>query len=135
MSAAAQPGQQPYYFVPAPSRHPAMAAIGLFFLILGAGQWINGHDWGKYSVLLGFVIWALTLVQWFGYAIRESENGLYSDRIDVSFRWKAPPVKPSEDVVGSMISNGAVGAKLSETLEVTAYSIKFHEQSGRNSRS
>ncbi len=28
-------GTTPYYFVPQPSRHPAMAALGLFFVILG----------------------------------------------------------------------------------------------------
>ena len=32
---------------PAPSRHPVMAALGLFFVILGAGQWVNGAGWGK----------------------------------------------------------------------------------------
>ena len=46
-------GGTPYYYVPAESRHPVMAAAGLFFVILGAGQWINGHDWGKYSLALG----------------------------------------------------------------------------------
>jgi cytochrome c oxidase subunit 3 len=87
MSAATHQGQTPYYFVPGPSRHPVMAAIGLFFVILGAGQWINGHGWGAYSLLFGLLWWAVVLFQWFGDAIRESENGLYSDRIDVSFRW------------------------------------------------
>ena len=87
MSAATQPGHQPYYFVPAPSRHPVMAATGLFFVILGAGQWINGHGWGAWSLLAGFVLWGFTLQQWFSQAIGESEGGLYSDRIDVSFRW------------------------------------------------
>jgi cytochrome c oxidase subunit 3 len=88
MSAATQqPGNAPYYFVPAPSRHPAMAAFGLFFVILGAGQWVNNSAWGKYAVLAGLLIWAFTLVQWFGDAIRESESGLYSRRIDLSFRW------------------------------------------------
>jgi len=87
MSAATPHGHTPYYYVPAPSRHPVMAAIGLFFVILGAGQWVNGHGWGAYSVLFGLLFWAFTLKQWFGDAIRESEGGLYSDRIDVSFRW------------------------------------------------
>jgi cytochrome c oxidase subunit 3 len=64
-----------------------MASIGLFFVILGAGQWINGHQWGAYSLLFGLLWWAFVLKQWFGDAIRESEGGLYSDRIDVSFRW------------------------------------------------
>jgi cytochrome c oxidase subunit 3 len=87
MSAATTSGSAPYYFVPGPSRHPVMAAIGLFFVILGAGQWINGHQWGAYSLVFGLLWWAFVLKQWFGDAIRESEGGLYSDRIDVSFRW------------------------------------------------
>ena len=87
MSAATHNGSQPYYYVPGPSRHPVMAAIGLFFVILGAGQWVNGADWGKYSLLFGLLWWAFVLKQWFGDAIRESEGGLYGDRIDVSFRW------------------------------------------------
>ena len=87
MSAATHQGSTPYYFVPGPSRHPVMAAIGLFFVILGAGQWINGHGWGAYSLLFGLLWWAFVLFQWFGDAIHESEGGLYSNRIDVSFRW------------------------------------------------
>jgi cytochrome c oxidase subunit III len=87
MSAATTPGQTPHYFVPAPSRHPVLASIGLFMVILGAGQWVNGHGWGAYFVFVGLVWWAFVLKQWFGDAIRESEGGLYSDRIDVSYRW------------------------------------------------
>ncbi len=87
MSAATSPGQTPYYFVPGPSAYPVLTSLGLFFVILGAGQWINGHGWGAYSLLAGLVIWALVMFNWFGAAIRESEGGLYSDRIDVSFRW------------------------------------------------
>jgi cytochrome c oxidase subunit 3 len=86
MSAATH-GQQPYYFVPAPSRHPVMASIGLFFMILGGGQWINGSGWGAYSLLFGFLWLAFVLQAWFREAIHESESGQYSDRIDVSFRW------------------------------------------------
>lgn len=87
MSAATHHGQTPYYFVPGPSRHPVMAAIGLFFVILGAGQWVNGHGWGAYSLLFGLLWWAFVLQQWFRQSIAESESGQYSDRIDVSFRW------------------------------------------------
>jgi cytochrome c oxidase subunit 3 len=89
MSAATQQHGQaaPYYFVPAPSRFPVMTAAGLFFVILGAGQWINGVDWGKYSVLFGLLFWAFTMQGWFRQAISESESGLYGDRVDVSSRW------------------------------------------------
>ena len=61
MSASAHPGSTPYYFVPAPSHYPAMTALGMFFVILGAGQWVNGHGWGAYSLLLGVVIWLSVL--------------------------------------------------------------------------
>ena len=43
-------GTTPYYYVPHASRHPVMAAFGLFLVILGAGQGINGEEWGKYSL-------------------------------------------------------------------------------------
>ena len=87
MSAATPHGQAPYYFVPAPSRFPVVTAIGLLLVIFGAGQWINGAPWGAYVLLAGFVLWGFTLQQWFRQAIGESEGGLYSDRIDLSFRW------------------------------------------------
>ena len=87
MSAAIQHGAQPYYFVPAPSRFPVLVAVGLFLLFFGAGQWINGHGWGAYMSLAGILTWAFVVQQWFRLAISESESGLYSDRIDVSFRW------------------------------------------------
>jgi cytochrome c oxidase subunit 3 len=87
MSANAHPGSTPYYFVPAPSSYPALVALGMFFVILGAGQWINGHGWGAYSLLLGLVIWLATMYRWFSAAISEDRSGLYSHRVDVSFRW------------------------------------------------
>ncbi len=87
MSAATPHGHTPYYFVPAPSRHPVMAAAGLLLIIFGAGQWINGHGWGMYSLIAGFALLFFVLQQWFRQAIGESEGGLYSDRIDLSFRW------------------------------------------------
>ena len=88
MSAATQSTQgTPYYFIPQPSRHPALVALAMFLVILGAGQWVNGASWGKFSVLLGLVLWAVIMFQWFGDAIGESEGRLYSDRVDLSFRW------------------------------------------------
>ncbi len=87
MSAATHQGIAPNYFVPGPSRHPILAAVGLFFVILGAGQWINGHGWGAYSLLFGLLWWAFVLQQWFRQAIGESEGGLYNDSVDSSFRW------------------------------------------------
>lgn len=87
MSAAIPKGQTPYYFVPSPSAYPVLASAGLFFVIIGAGQWINGQGWGAYALAAGLLAWAAVMFGWFGAAIRESESGLYSKRIDISFRW------------------------------------------------
>ena len=87
MSAATPHGTTPHYFIPAPSRYPVCVAIGLFLMISGGSQWVNGHEWGSWCVLTGVVVWLATLAQWFTTAIGESEGGQYSDLVDVSFRW------------------------------------------------
>jgi cytochrome c oxidase subunit 3 len=80
-------GTTPHYYVPEPSPFPALASLGLFFVILGASQWINDIDWGKYALLAGMVIWLVILYKWFSAAVSESESGLYGRKIDLSFRW------------------------------------------------
>jgi cytochrome c oxidase subunit III len=80
-------GKTPYYYVPQPSRHPAFAALALFFVIVGAGQWINDVAWGKWSLFAGLALLAFVLFQWFSDAVRESETGQYGRKIDLSFRW------------------------------------------------
>jgi cytochrome c oxidase subunit 3 len=80
-------GTTPYYFVPAPSRHPAMVAVGLFMVFFGAAQWMNGANWGKYVLLLGLLWWLSVLYQWFRDAIAESEGGQYGHKVEMSYRW------------------------------------------------
>ena len=80
-------GTSPNYFVPQPSRHPAFAAFGLFWVILGAAQWINGNDWGRYALIFGLLWLFGVLFQWFRQAIGESEGGNYNHKVDLSFRW------------------------------------------------
>ena len=80
-------GTTPHYYVPEPSPFPALASLGLFFVILGATFWVNDITWGKYSLLAGMVIWLVILFKWFSAAVSESESGLYGRKIDLSFRW------------------------------------------------
>ncbi len=87
MSAMTPAGATPYYYIPEPSRHPVLVAMGFLLIIFGAAQWINGAGWGAWVTLAGFVVWLTVLFQWFKQAIDESERHLYSDRVDVSFRW------------------------------------------------
>jgi cytochrome c oxidase subunit 3 len=38
MAATTPAGTTPYYFIPNPSRHPAMTALGLFLVFFGAAS-------------------------------------------------------------------------------------------------
>jgi cytochrome c oxidase subunit III len=80
-------GATPHYFIPQPSRFPALVALSMLLIIFGAAQWVNGTSWGKFLVFGGLALWAVIMFQWFSTAIGESEGKLYSDRVDVSFRW------------------------------------------------
>ena len=58
-----------------------MAAAGLFFVILGAGQWINGHDRGKYLPAWAGVVAVHAVPVVLRDAVRESEGGLYGHKL------------------------------------------------------
>ena len=77
----------PYYFVPALSSHPVMAAIGLIAFGFGMTGWVNHTSWGGYLSIAG-VLWVIgVLYFWFGDTIRESNSGQYGVNVDVSYRW------------------------------------------------
>lgn len=77
----------PYYFVPALSSHPVMAAIGLIAFGFGMTGWVNHTSWGGYLSIAG-VLWVIgVLYFWFGDTIRESNSGQYGINVDVSYRW------------------------------------------------
>jgi cytochrome c oxidase subunit 3 len=84
---SSQQANAPYYFVPGPSQWPALAGMALLLTMAGASAWINGYAWGSYANIAGIVALVVVLYKWFGDAIAESEGGLYSKRIDISFRW------------------------------------------------
>ncbi len=87
MSASHSVKEAPYYYVPGLSAHPARTAVALFALGLGAAAWVNGVAFGKWVVLIGLAGLIASIWVWFADAIRESEGGLNSRRVDVSYRW------------------------------------------------
>ncbi|WP_088708354.1 cytochrome c oxidase subunit 3 [Noviherbaspirillum denitrificans] len=82
-----QTGSAPYYFVPGPSKWPVLAGASLLLTMAGASAWVNGVSWGPVANIIGILAVLVVLYKWFGDAIAESEGGLYSARIDVSYRW------------------------------------------------
>ncbi|WP_206954657.1 cytochrome c oxidase subunit 3 [Trinickia acidisoli] len=79
--------ESPYYFVPNPSRHPAMASVGVFVMLGSLGLWINDTSWAPYTLFAGLLWLLFVLWHWFGDAISESESGMYGKRVDTSYRW------------------------------------------------
>jgi cytochrome c oxidase subunit 3 len=79
--------EAPYYYVPADSSHPVTASITLLVVMSGAAAWVNGLEVGMWAVFAGLLGLFVVLYFWFGDAIRESEEGLNSKRIDASYRW------------------------------------------------
>ena len=86
MSAAAH-GSAPYYFVPSPSQWPAVGAIALLCAAFGAAGWVNDAAYGPWLLAIGFAILIYMMYGWFAAVAHESEEGLYNERVDVSFRW------------------------------------------------
>jgi cytochrome c oxidase subunit 3 len=87
MSASSSHSSAPYYFVPEPSRWPMFGSIALLLFGLSMAGWVNGASWGPWLFAVFGALLIFTLFGWFGDAARESEGGLYSPRVDTSFRW------------------------------------------------
>src|SRR5690606_4538308 len=83
----AQGKEAPYYYVPADSPHPVRASASLLIGLLGVALWINSYSAGFWMFLIGLLSLFVVLYGWFGDAIRESETGMNSKRVDVSYRW------------------------------------------------
>jgi cytochrome c oxidase subunit 3 len=98
-SPAAAPGVKPTrYYVPASSPWPMLGSFILFILVIGAANFIQGHDAtqlvtvGKWSAILEwllpiglfgvfFLMW-----KWFGDTIKESLGNMNSAQMDRSYR-------------------------------------------------
>jgi len=87
MKMSSQHTAAPYYFVPGPSRWPLFAGVSMLMTMVGASAWVNDATWGPYLNIFGILSMITVLYFWFGDAIGESEKGLYSQRVDHSFRW------------------------------------------------
>ncbi len=74
------------YYIPHGTRWPILGSIGLFVLLLGFANLLNGGS-GGIMMLLGAAIVIFMVFGWFSTVVRESEGGIYNDQVDISFRW------------------------------------------------
>ena len=74
------------YYLPHHAYWPIMGSIGLFTLLMGFSNLVNGYSSGSTFMIIGGLILVAMLFLWFGEVIRESVSGMYSHQVDVSFR-------------------------------------------------
>ncbi|WP_236211184.1 cytochrome c oxidase subunit 3 [Metapseudomonas otitidis] len=81
------------YYVPAQSKWPIIATLGMLITVYGLGTWFNDlkaarpESNGPLIFFIGALCLAYMLFGWFGAVIKESRGGLYSPQMDRSFRW------------------------------------------------
>ena len=81
------------YYVPAQSKWPIIATLGMLTTFYGLGTWFNdlkaerADSNGPLIFFVGGLLLAYMLFGWFGTVIRESRSGLHSKQMDLSFRW------------------------------------------------
>lgn len=81
------------YYVPAQSKWPIIATIGLALTLFGAASIMNDSTAGRETggswliFLAGSLVMAYMLFGWFGNVVQESRSGMYSHQMDRSFRW------------------------------------------------
>lgn len=75
------------YYIPHGTTWPIIGSIGLFVLMVGFANMLNGLAIGQYMMFAGVGIVLFMMFGWFGTVIRESESGNYNEQVDKSFRW------------------------------------------------
>ena len=72
------------YYIPHEAKWPIVGSIALFLFFLGFASMLNGGSWIIMAV--GGALLVYMMFRWFADVITESENGIYSKQVDVSFR-------------------------------------------------
>lgn len=75
-----------HYYVPHGSHWPIVGSVGLFLLMVGVSNWLNGSNAGLWIMMAGAAVIIFMLFGWFGKVISESQAGMYNSKVDMSFR-------------------------------------------------
>jgi len=75
------------YYLPEPAGYPIIGSVALLLFTGGMAMWFNSHPLGMWTTLAGLGLLTYMMYLWFGKVISESEAGLYTKRVDLSYRW------------------------------------------------
>lgn len=74
------------YYIPHKATWPIVATAGLAVSLAGFANYLNGHAVGFTFMLLGLAIFIVMLAGWFTMQANESETGMYSHYVGISYR-------------------------------------------------
>ncbi len=74
------------YYVPDATRWPLITSIGLLIMFAGVSILLNGGEIGQFAAYVGLAVVIWMIFAWFGEVISESEDGIFNDQVDGSFR-------------------------------------------------
>lgn len=74
------------YYIPHKATWPIIGTIGLFCLLAGFANYLNGSAIGTTWMILGLGIFIVMLAGWFTLQAVESESGMYNTQVGISYR-------------------------------------------------
>jgi cytochrome c oxidase subunit III len=74
------------YYIPNKATWPIIGTVGLFCLLAGFANYLNGSAIGATWMVLGLGIFIVMLAGWFTLQAVESESGMYNTQVGISYR-------------------------------------------------
>lgn len=74
------------YYIPSKATWPALGTAGLMIMLAGFANHLNGSSIGNPMMIMGLVIFIIMLAGWFSLQAYESESGMYSHQVGISYR-------------------------------------------------
>jgi cytochrome c oxidase subunit III len=74
------------YYIPHKATWPVIGTLGLVTMLAGFANYLNGSSIGPMFMIAGLVIFIAMLVGWFTLQAHESESGMYSHDVGISYR-------------------------------------------------
>jgi len=74
------------YYIPHQATWPVVGVVGLVTLFAGFANYLNGSSIGIGFMIVGLLIFIVMLAGWFTLQANESETGMYSKSVGISYR-------------------------------------------------
>ena len=74
------------YYIPHKATWPVIGTVGLVTMLAGFANYLNGSSIGPTLMVVGLVVFVTMLIGWFTLQAHESETGMYSTQVGISYR-------------------------------------------------